>query len=564
MITDQFHPLDELGLFGHTIHGLVTGSINQAFVEVDGVNHPLPNGYRVGGGTRQIVRHPAAGPVELDPETLAAERAQGRVWQNYALIKAEPLGDIIFGQRVEGWIFIDSIGQRWLARVLSLPDAVPGSPYSFTLRLTPFGYLDGAPMEPVELTLTCPDIQQAPGSARSVGMITANSTGSRAILQLVPASPGNALPSGFLEITLSDDDGVPSGVLSVLLSQEEARGEWDTTHPTTTSPTSLFTYHNLLVAAELAGAVYPEGPDIPYFPDGGGTATVTVTGLVEVPVGSGLDIYAKGDVSISCGRTGRVLTMAFDDTDTLVPLTFDTRYDYTASVPGWEGDASGVITSSGDDVHINEYPWTVVDAPAVEVSRTLSEAVESTIIVRRGGVEAFQVTNRRSYSATVTAELEPYAGSWAWAAGYIGRWLGAGMFAFAERVDTSAASSPADATAEKGGPWPETTATTPDTVFGNGAVSYLSGFPLGATERDADVLDFAFTVAYRFEHGVERVRFDELAGSGSGTVAREIGLVFPHAELLARGLDRSRGVAYDPISHAVTVADEVGQLISYV
>ncbi|WP_339521722.1 hypothetical protein [Pseudomonas sp. EA_35y_Pfl2_R111] len=562
MISDQFHPLDELGLFGHTIHGLVTGSIVSAFVEVDGVQFPLPADYEVAEGTLQIVRHPDAGPVALSPEVLAAERVAGRVWQNFALVKEGAGWLSIFGKRVHGWIFIDSLGQRWLARPLSLPNAVSGSPYSFTLRMVPFGYLDGAPMEPVELELTCPDIAQVTGGNRFVRLITANSTGTRGVLQLVPTTPGNALPSGFLEITISDVGGVPSAALSVLLSQEGARGEWDTTHPTTTSPASLFTYHNLLVAAELAGAVYPEGPDIPYFPDGGGTATVTVTGLVETPVGAGLDIYAKGNVSISCGRTGRVLTMAFDDTDTLVPLTFDTRYDYAASVPEWSGEAGGVITSSGDDVHINEYPWTVVDAPSVEVSRTMSESVESTITVRRGGVEAFHVTNRRSYSASLTAELEPYAGAWGWAAGYIGRWAGAGMFAFAERVDTSAATSPAGATAEKGGPWPETTATIPDNVLGNGAVTYLSSFPLGTTERDADVLDFAFTVAYRFEFDVERATLDELADGG--TVVREIGLVFPHAELLARGLDRTRAVAYDPISHAVSVADEVGQLISYV
>lgn len=559
MITDHLHPLDDVTLFGHSIHGLVSGSINQAFVDVDGVQFPVPNAYEVGAGTMQIVRHPDAGPVALSPEVLAAERAAGRVWQNFAVVKGSPGGDLIYGQRIYGWLFIDSLGRRWLARVFSLPNAMPGSPYSLTARLNPFGYLDGAPegMEQIDLLVTCPDIQQLGTVALFVREGMANSIGSQRLLQLAPTSPANALPCGYLQINLADVDGVLSGTLTVLRSQAQMRGEWDTNAGSITSASQLFTAHNLLVAAEIT-------PDIDRFPPGGGSATVTVTGLDEASDSlSPLDQYRKGTPSVSCGRTGRVLALAFDESDALVPITFDTRYVYDASYPDWAGSAAGTLTSSGDDQGLNYQGWTAVVPPAVSASRTVSEAVESTIIVRRGGVEACRVVNRRSYSATLTATLAGYSGSWGWAGGWIGRWSEPNAFVFAERVNTTAASAPTGATAEKGGPWPATTPTEPSTIGGSTFGALLGDFPLGTEQRDADVLDFAFTVSYRMNAGYEDTVFQEVTGGGPSAVVREVARVYPHAELLAREFD-ARLVAYDPIGHAVSVAEEVGQLISYV
>ena len=571
MITDQFHPLDDVTLFGHCIHGLVSGSINEAFVEVDGVQFPIPvtPTYRIGQGTLQIVRHPAAGPVALSPEVLAAERAQGRVWQNFTLLKSLYGQEVIYGTRVEGWIFIDSLGRRWLAIIDSQPQAQPGSSYTIALRLVPFGYLDGQPegMEPVELSLTCADIQQIGSGARVVRARMANSTGSQRLLELKPVSPFNALPSGYLMINLSDDEGVPSGTLTVLRSQAQMRGDWDTTHPTTTNPNQLLTFHNMLLGAELEGAVYPEGPDIPYFPVGGGTATVTVTGPVEIDQTSPLDAYTKGDVSVSCGRTGRLLLLAFDESDALVPITFDTRYEFTGVQPDWEGSASGEITSFGDGVHINDNPWSVVQEPEASLTRTVSERLESTITLRRGGVEVCHVTNVRSYSATLTAALAANSSGWAWASGYLGRGGGSpGSFVFAERVNTSAASAPTGAMAEKGGPWPASTATTPGTVTGSSGMEYLASIPLGSSERDADVIDFAFVATtYRAIGEADQVAFNEVTSSSGviGPGTRELALAFPHADLLAREFD-ARPVAYDPISHAVAVAPENGMLFSFV
>jgi len=560
MITDHLHPLDDVTLFGHCIHGLVSGSINEAFVEVDGVQFPIPSTqtYLVGSGTLQIVRHPDAGPVALSPEVLAAEREQGRVWQNFTYVKQGSMGALIYGQQINGWIFIDSLGRRWLARVLSYPLATPGSPYSITVRLNPFGYLDGAPedMEQIELSLTCADIQQA-GSVQRVpreGM--ANSTGSQRLLQLVPISPSNALPSGYLQINLTDTDGVPNGTLTVLRGQEQMRGDWDTNAAGVTSASQLFTAHNLLVAAEIS-------PDIDQFPPGGASATVTVTGVQEISDNlSPLDQYRKGSPNVSCGRTGRILTLAFDDSDELVPITFDTRYEYSGSYPDWAGSASGTLTSSGDDQNLNYQGWTAVVEPSATVSRTVSESVESTLIVKRGGIEVCRVENRSSYSASLAATLAAYSGSWGYAGGSIGRWSEPNALVFAERVNTSAASAATGATDEKGGPWPATTPAEPSTISGPSFGHLLAGFPLGTEQRDADVLNFAFTVSYRLNAGYEDTVFQEITG-GPTTLIREVARVYPHAELLAREFD-TRPVAYDPIGHVATVAPENGGLFSYV
>lgn len=561
MITDHLHPLDDVTLFGHCIHGLVSGSINEAFVEVDGVQFPIPPTptYRHGTGTLQIVRHPAAGPVALSPEVLAAERAQGRVWQNFALVKGFFGTGVIYGQQVDGWIFIDSLGQRWLAQITSQPLAVVGSPYSLTVSMKPFGYLDGAPdgMEPVDLTLTCADILQEGSATRRLLPGMANSLGTQRLLQMVPTSPANALPSGYLQINLTDVEGVPSGTLTVLRSQAQMRGDWDTNATGITGASQLFTAHNLLVAAEIS-------PPIDRFPPGGGSATVTVTGIDEVSDNlSPLDQYRKGSPSLSCGRTGRILCLAFDDSDELVPITFDTRYVYDASYPDWAGSASGTLTSSGDDQNLNYQAWTVAVAPAVTASRTVSEAVESTIIIRRAGVEVCRVENRRSFSATLTATLAAYSGAWGWAGGWIGRWSEPNALVFAERVNTTASSAATDAADEKGGPWPATTPAEPSVIGGSTFGALLGSFPLGTEQRDADVLQFSFTVSYRLNPGYEDTIFQEVTGGGPSAVVRELAIVYPHAELLAREFDQ-RPVAYDPIGHVATIAPENGGLFSYV
>lgn len=560
------HPADEVTLFGHTAHGLFSGGGFPVLL-VDGQEFPLPQGYwPPSPATLQIVRHPDAGPVPLDDETLEAERAEGRVWQNYALVKAQAFhGSTIYGQPLGGWIHIDSLGRRWVLRLGALPNAVPGQPYTLELDCRPFGYLDGAPMEPVSLSVSCADLQQLTTGERFVYQGMANSTGSRGILALVPVAPANALPSGFLELAVTDDDGELSATLSVLRSQAQVRGAWDTTHPTAALPGELYDTCLLLVSAQLQGAVYPYGPDFPYFPEGGGTATINVTGLSEIPAdGQFVDSYLRGVLSASCGRTGRIIALLFDEADQLVEMSFDTRYEYQGDHPGWSGTATGSLSAYGDGVGINANPWTSVDEPAVSVARTISEQVEQTLTIKRNGLSVYSFINRRSYSATVSAGIVPAGLGWAWATGYIGHWISG--FINPERVDISSSGTPTAGLAEKGGPWPQSWPTNPTYVSGESVAPYLMAFPLGPGERDVDTLQFSFdTISYDLDGGAESMTLTEVRPAAPGVVPRrEMALVFAHAQALARGEGAQYSPAYHPVDHVIAYATDTSQTPSFV
>lgn len=584
MITDQFHPLDEVTLFGHTIHGLVRRDKTpqaDAVVVVDGVEFPVPANYRFGlgnGAVLQIVRHPGAGPVALPPETLASERAAGRVWQNYALLD---YGRALFGSPLNGWIHIDSLGQRWLIRPGQLFDAFPNRPYQLTLDCRPFGYLNGAPMDAVSIDVTCADIEQGGGNQPvSVSMTTINSTGSRCLLHL---SRGGYC-SGFLEISISDAAGVLAASLTVLRSLEDVRGTWHTTEPDAPNLAVLFESRALCPVVTLTGDVVG-GPLTPWFPEGGGTVTLSVTGYEErddVPYGAGWGYarYTRGSVTVTSGRTGRLIDLVFDDADELVEITFDTEYRYNGDMPGWQGTASGSMTNSGDNESINARPWTVSVTPQLSATRTISERYEQTLTLLRNGVAQVSITSSRHYNAVHSATLPvPDADDLPWFAG-VGLeggadWLGVAWgpwdpghdhetrvyFPIALEPGASVRSDPLYA--ELGGPWGETTST-PITTNGRGDPA-LTTFPLGTIERDADRLDMTFESASYQVSGGGNTGVSLLEVRTSPVLRRrEIALLFAHAAVMERGDDHGLSVAYNPVDHTVVESDDPGITVFFV
>lgn len=568
MIQEHFHPADEVPLIGHTIHGLVKEGVSgvASYVVVDGVDHPLPAqyGFGLGGayGVNQIVKHPGVGPVGLSPEVLAAERAEGRVWLNYAMIRRNGM---LFGRNIGGWIYIDSLGRRWVVRPGAMFNADPADAYSLDLDCRPFGYLDGAPMEAVSIPIECSDLQQVTPGQRIVAIETVNGTGSRGILRLTPS--GQDLPSGFLEIGISDIDGALSASFSVLKSQEDVRGTWSTTHPSTSSISDLFDTVSLCPAVELLGSVDHSG--FPYFPDGGGEVSLSIVGLEEVgsyrTEGFALySIFLKGDAEVRSGRSGRLLAMAFDESDVLVETTFDTFYEYRASRPSWSGTAVGHMTNSGDDVFINTTPWTVIEEPAVDVTRTISESVVKTIRVLRDGIPVVSVSSTKSYSADHQMGLVPLAEGAEWGYAYVGGFndlegVGARSTSFLlppGLTNPNESVQPTTATASKGGPWPEDWITTPTSTVGDGDVIYTGDVPIGTVERDGDTLNMRFeSVSYLIDTLYDGVRLRESDTRSGSTTVREISLVYPHAELLSRGaVNTSLTVAYHPVEHQVVVS----------
>jgi len=564
------HPADEVTLFGHTAHGLVKGTISNLRCVVDGVEYPLPSDYHLPGpATLQIVQHPAAGPVALSPEVLAAERAEGRVWQNYALIKGDSF--YLYGQALGGYIHIDSLGRRWAVVISGWTyTATPGTPCSLTLDCRPFGYLDGAPegMEPVELTATCADIQQIGSGERWVYPGMADSTGSKIILMLVPKTPSGALPSGFLQIQISDTDGELAATLSVLRSQEAVRGEWSNTHEAVADPYTLLDDRHYLPGGPLTGADYPAGPVTPYFPAGGGTITLAVGTVYSVPGDGGANNTLVGSIEASCGRTGRVLALAFDEADVLVEYTVDTTIDYTASLPEYTGTVAGTLTAYGDGIPAQAAgSWS--GSVAGSISRTVSESLTKRLTLRRNGSAVYTIVDEASYSATLTSAL-PSAAWW--------RPVLNGLWHSVDDHITYATSSNGSrfplwrteskpASYSHGGNWPESW-TAPVAVLESGSLA-LNQFPWGddGSAFGTDKIDLAFSpYAYRAWVDMESATLCERRGTAPSAGWDGV-RAYAHATVTLEDMYYSSGtgkrIAYHPVEHT-TYIDTDNSSPSYV
>lgn len=577
MIQDQFHPLDEIGAWGCTAHGLVRFDLTAGQrLFIDDVPWPLPGLISASPRVLQVVRQPGIAPVPLSAEVLAAEREKGRVWQNYALLLSD---FFMFGHPLGGWIYFASDGKRWLIRPGSLPNARAGQPYSLTLQCRPFGYLDEASTEPpVSLPISLADIGQEGTGSRFVSFETISSDGGRAILRLFPV--GGGLPTGFLEVRVSDVGGVPVASLLLLKSQAAVRGQWATSHPGISTPVSLLEYRAMYPRSVLVGAVYPLGPALPMFPIGGGNVTLAVTDVVDVDssLTAGFNAggtYARANLDITSGRAGRLLALQFDDEDQLCEFTYDTQYEYTLRLPAWSTTHAGQLTTSGASsesqwVGVNQHPWAEAVPVQATAQRSVSERIASTLIIRRNGDQLMSLQNEKSYSAQHTATLPPPGGtSWCWSRVEVG--TGGNITGVGRRgadggitlpflIQIGGADTPVNATAVKGGPWPVTTSTGPAVSVNGGSPAYASEMPVGSTQRDADRIDMALgSIGYLTAQGPGfGVQFFETEPAGTGLIRRELALLFPHAAVLARGeLPAVTGAAYHPVTHEL-VTDGIG------
>lgn len=575
MIQDQFHPVDEIGVFGCTAHGLVRfDPLLGRRLFIDDVPWPLPGNVSSVPRPLQIVRQPGIEPVPLTEEVLETERAKGRAWQNYALLLTD---FYMFGKALGGWIYFASDGKRWLIRPGSTPNARAGLPYSLTLNCRPFGYLDEVAVDdPVLLPITLTDIGQEGTGFRFVSFETINSNGSSAIMRLFPV--GGGLPTGFMEVVVGDTGGILNASLLLLKSQADVRGDWATTHPGISSPTELLEYRAMYPQSALTGAEYPFGPDLPMFPIGGGSVTLSVVDVDDVDSArtSGINsagTYSRGSVHITSGRTDRLLALRFDDADALCEFTYDTLYEYDLNLPAWTTTSSGTLTTTGESseadwVSINDHPWTESVSVAANAQRSISESITRTLIIRRNGVELSSIESVKSYSADHEAELSAPSGtSWCWSRvggsndiTGVGRMSASGDVSLPYLINAVASDTPVTALASKGGPWPETWVTTPTESPNGGSPVYGSEMPVGSTQRDADQIQLAFTpVTYSAGVGPGGgVQFFELETVAGTAVARELALLFPHAQLLARGeLPAGTAAAYHPVTLEL-VTDETG------
>lgn len=581
MIDSHEHPLDEITEFGYTAHGLVRFDsffFHRRFV--DGVPWPVPGlAPNSSQWPLQIVRKPGIEPVPLTTEQLADERAAGRVWQNYALLLSDWQ---LFGQTIGGWIYWAADGTPWVIQPGVMPTPQAGQPYSLTLSAQPFGFMDEAPAEPVELPLTLADIGQAGSALRTVQFETISSDGSRAIMRLGPV--GGGLPTGYLEITVSEVDGALSAVLTVLRTQVQVRGEWATTHPGISSAAELLVERATFPQASISGHA-DLGDGVPIFPIGGGVVTVSLAGLVEVDAArtSGFADYAtykQGTAEVVSGRTDRLISLQFDDADALCEFCYDTEYRYSASFPSPTGSATGqlsayAVSEVAARVPVIGYPMDVDVPVTAEVSRTISERIDRTVRLTRNGTTVAQAASYKSYSRGHTLPLTPAIGGRPWCYSRVGgsndidgfgEVLEGGSFTQPYLISAGPESFATTATANLGGPWPRAWVVAPTSTTGRGLPQYAAEVPVGSNQPDADTLQLSFApITYSAARQVAGTALAEREVVGGVTEIREICLAYPHAQALARGVVAAgQGAAYHPLTRELVTDSDGGTPFTFI
>lgn len=542
MIETQFHPLDEIKLFGHTVHGLIRGTVSLKTYEVDGVLHPLPAGYDLGfGGTPgvlQIVRHPGAPAVELEPEVNAVEREAGRVWQNFALLQRS---GSIFGQTPGGWIYIDADGARWLIRPVSLPLATVGSGLAIDFTIRPFGYLDEPAVEPREVEAGLAGIGQSitsPSSQRFLSLHTVNSSGSHAVLMM--SMPTLGVPMGFLSVSVSGAGDEIALELSVLRTEAETLGEWSNTLTSNSAPTTSW---------RLAAEPVPLITGDYEFPPSGATITFTPTGVVARPGGE----LGGAEATVmtahhEAGRTGRLMALIYDNADELVPLTYDTEYVLDTDYPDFDVEVSGSVSVTGTGGGTQTKPW--VGTMTLDMSRSVSTSASAYVSIRRAGELVVRAgatqsqSGNQSLNMSYTNQQMGYSSLLGWTYAPFGTW---------SHMDSGADFVSDDA-------WPVSVNSPAGTDVGGALILVGSVYPRTDQQRDAlgidakvqllDELYRTVQLTWPVDWMAEAERLQRRHTVASSVTVAECGLVFPHAELLWRG-ESPPGAVYDPVGQVI-------------
>lgn len=175
---------------------------------------PLPTFYMEGSTERRphdtygITHRHAAGlaPIARTPSEQAADDAAGRQWRSEAILSGGRLQ--VHGKTIDGWIYIDSAGARWLVSCADINEQNIRSlaaPLVVTVVLSRFGMLGGAPESySYEVSLPLDGI----GSSTSAYLMldAFKPAGSAAIInvhQRVFDRRMQRVPYGFLEMTIS-------------------------------------------------------------------------------------------------------------------------------------------------------------------------------------------------------------------------------------------------------------------------------------------------------------------------------------------------------------------------
>lgn len=151
------HPLARVGLFGTPFHGRVRGG-SITLPNSATRTYPQPDAtWPDQAGTTHRLKRPGIPEVSRSLEQLEADVAAGREWRNEAILAG--YRQQLYGQDLDGWIYIDPAGDRWLVRISADLGATTfsfASPLNLDLVFTRFGAF-GQPASTHNYSITLSD-----------------------------------------------------------------------------------------------------------------------------------------------------------------------------------------------------------------------------------------------------------------------------------------------------------------------------------------------------------------------------------------------------------------------
>lgn len=364
--------LDEVERFGFTEHGLMIGSsLSFDYRLVDGIAWPALNPpgasfdweiAEVASDTH-LLKMPGQPAVDMTPELLAAERAAGRLWQNYALLSSQYLK--LHGHNLSGWVCIGADGQPWLIRPSEWLNAPIffrfDQPFSLTLQATPYGKIGVEPVTPVEFELSLPvgglglpadwaTIDPVAGSSNA-GLLTTridsiSSTGRQVLVSIRPAGAGGpdflTAPAAIWKISLTGSGPAFVATLEVERTFDQAIGtvvQESSGFLPPTNPEPI-----MVCAHEPTGSEYTES---------GRTYQNATLTFSAVSSWNGTDPYIR-----RLGIAGRLLAMIYDEADNVVEFTCDAVAEVDCRLTLNEITVSGVNVCKWRKLGVGDYQTT--------------------------------------------------------------------------------------------------------------------------------------------------------------------------------------------------------------
>ncbi|MDO9596742.1 MAG: hypothetical protein Q7J47_03380 [Azoarcus sp.] len=227
---------DRPTIWGRPWHGLVSGGV-LTLPNGSTMAHPQPAGTADQAGAAYRVAVPGTPAVFRTTEQLADDTAAGRQWRSVATLSGSRMQ--LYGQHLDGWIYVDPAGARWLVKTGTLLTAAValGASITATITLTRFGDFSAAPLV-VTRTVTLADpgqgapIQAISGAALEtywVMLCDLSPQGDRAALMMhalrfsADAETDNytRYPLGYIELALTGAGSSPTVTLSVLRTRAQ-------------------------------------------------------------------------------------------------------------------------------------------------------------------------------------------------------------------------------------------------------------------------------------------------------------------------------------------------------